>query len=66
MGPGDAMRAFIAIDLVPEIKAVLREFVRALRATRADVRGFAVCAVSQPAEPHQTPNMIRNNRSKRG
>lgn len=32
------MRAFIAIDLAPEIKAVLRELVRALRATRADVR----------------------------
>ncbi len=38
MGPGDPLRAFIAIDLAPEIKAGLRELVRTLRATRADVR----------------------------
>jgi RNA 2',3'-cyclic 3'-phosphodiesterase len=38
MGPGDPMRAFIAIDLAPEIKDGLRELVRTLKATRADVR----------------------------
>lgn len=32
------MRAFIAVDLAPEIKAVLRDLVRTLKATRADVR----------------------------